>query len=170
MYTRPDQPVPPRTTPIADEVHRWIQAGQPPTPTPRDRAVQIRDVVAKALADWQLDLDPEDVIAAVGELVANAVQHAGEVLGATVLHVPGTLVVAVDDPRPELVPEPRAATLDELPEDAECGRGLPLIHAFGARWAHGRLTGSKRVWVSWPTGCPLAYQPRALRWAPALRR
>lgn len=157
--------------PIGQAAWQWVAGGQPEVPDPGDRGSAVRAVVTKALIDWKLPgVEVDDVQSAVGELIANAVRHGGELLVVTVSHTPGHLSVAVEDPRGDLVPVPAADCLAELVEaEAESGRGLLLLAEFGAQWGHGRLAGGgKRVWASWQTKCPLVFETRQWRWAPRL--
>ncbi|WP_433224257.1 ATP-binding protein [Dactylosporangium sp. CS-047395] len=100
---------------------------------PRDRTTVplTRRVLDAALAVFSVTKDCRDDIGlAVGEACANAVQHAdsGADYEVTVtIHEDRCIIDVVDD---GVGLENAAAVLDDVPPDAESGRGLKIIHAL----------------------------------------
>jgi len=103
--------------------------------TPRGARL-ARLLAVRELATWgwpETCADSETAALIVGELAANAVTH-GRVKGrcfrlTLAMQTPGTLRIAVADPRGEYSPHPRPTT----PAD-ETGRGLLLVAALATRW------------------------------------
>ncbi|MFF7764180.1 ATP-binding protein [Streptomyces griseorubiginosus] len=108
-----------------------------------------RQLVRKAMADWELSSNAETVALIMSELVTNAVRYAqGPKIRMTVNRPElGTLQVAVLDWSPRRVPQ-----LCTPAEDALQGRGLLLIDAIACRWGYdfmgtGLQPWGKRVWA-----------------------
>lgn len=128
MLLAPSQPA------VAAPVLYWRRTfpGRP------EQACAVRQFVAALLPDRpRLD----EVLLAVGELVANALRHTksgrGGVFAVDVLHATdGTAVAVTDEGGPD---EPVARDAAEL---AECGRGLRTVSLLADSWGwHGNHSG-----------------------------
>ncbi|MFB7763651.1 ATP-binding protein [Streptomyces xiamenensis] len=108
------------------------------------RVPEVRDKVRARLTAWGI-ADQHDVLSVVGELAANAVEHArdGGPIRVRVTLVEGAVQIAVEDGCPQLRPTPR-----EAGEDAERGRGLALVAALSRSWGCQSWGGRKTVWAS----------------------
>ncbi|MEU6809732.1 ATP-binding SpoIIE family protein phosphatase [Streptomyces sp. NPDC046831] len=117
-----------------------------------------RAVVRSALAEWTASGHPvpeapaHDVLVVVGELVTNAVVHAGTDVALTCRweQAAGALVVEVADRHPTRAPYTGG---DPAPDGtAEFGRGLRLVAALAESWGVTYRTGEKTVWARVPAG------------------
>jgi anti-sigma regulatory factor (Ser/Thr protein kinase) len=142
----------------------------PPTGVPRTArqvlaadpgsARKARAFTLATLREWGLDAAAEDVVAAVSELVTNALQHGlrglPRPLPSTPIQVvllghPRRVVAAVTDPG-DRVPEPVAQDPDRFDEG---GRGLMVVGAVsGARGWAPLATGGKAVWAAFELPVP----------------
>jgi anti-sigma regulatory factor (Ser/Thr protein kinase) len=106
------------------------------------------------LREWGLDGAADDVVAAVSELVTNALQHGlrglprplpASPIQLVLLGHPRRVVVAVTDPG-EHKPEPVAQDPSRF---GEGGRGLLVVGALSGAWGWAPLTtGGKAVWAA----------------------
>ena len=97
-------------------------------PAPREAALTRRDATAWLRARG-VEVDVVDVIAlALGELLANAVEHARTSIDVEITHGADGVLVEVRDDGPgfDLTPRQRAA------DDAEGGRGLAIVRELAA--------------------------------------
>ncbi|MFB6787618.1 SpoIIE family protein phosphatase [Streptomyces olivaceus] len=120
-----------------------------------------RAMVRAALADWSAlglpgterltEHRADDALVVVGELVTNAVVHAGtDVQVGCRVEETGALVVEATDLLPSLAP---AAGDHETPQEpAERGRGLGLVAALSESWGITYRPGTKTVWARLPAG------------------
>ncbi|HEX6498925.1 MAG TPA: STAS domain-containing protein [Micromonosporaceae bacterium] len=127
-----------------------------PVPLQRDRrllpvtgsARRARDLATEACLDWGLSdlVIPSCVVA--GELVANAVQHAGTPMTLSFRRLPRYLHIAVRDgsDRPALRCETHPLALG--------GRGLMIVDATSRCWGCSPATGGKVVWATLDVGDP----------------
>lgn len=118
------------------------------------RIADSRRFVTDTLSDWRLAVPLDDVRLCVGELAANAVQHAGPAAGEfrvrVVLDGSRLRVEVYDDG--EGVPAPKRATA----EDCD-GRGLLLVSRLADNWGVASRSGPDRaVWAEFmaPTNLP----------------
>lgn len=125
--------------------------GGPPVLVLRDEpaeASRVRRWVADQLLAAGLDELRDDVELAVGELVANALRHAG-LPAEVVLHVATRRVrVEVRDRNP-LSPVPGRRGTESM-----TGRGLRLVQAVARAWGVDRHEGGKAVWAEFEDGTP----------------
>ncbi|MFI7125448.1 SpoIIE family protein phosphatase [Nonomuraea sp. NPDC050153] len=123
-----------------------------------------RKFVRQVLGEWRLGHLAEDAVLLTGELVANAVEHAGTGIELTcrldVEASPPKLEIEVDDRHPartilaaEPVPEPTRAS----------GRGLALAGMLADAWGVTYTRTAKRVWVRMEItdGCEVQEAPPA---------
>lgn len=90
----------------------------------------------------------------VGELVANAVRHAGTPAQLRLRRSVDEVLVEVED---GLGTQP---VLRALQQEMTSGRGMHLVAALSARWGVIHSEDGKIVW------CAVALQPRVVRGAP----
>jgi len=112
-------------------------------------AAEARSQVRAVICSWDVPVDPGNAALLTSELVTNAIMHeAGS---------RGQLRIEVHDTSPALpVPE-------EVPADAETGRGLMLVAALSAQWGYCRTLEGKAVYFT------LDFQPELAgtgRWHP----
>jgi anti-sigma regulatory factor (Ser/Thr protein kinase) len=115
---------------------------------------EARAFTHATLREWGMDAAADDVVAAVSELVTNALQHGlrglprplpARPIQLVLLGHPRRLVAAVTDPGAR-APEP-------IPQDpsrfGEGGRGLLVVGAVSGAWGWAPLaTGGKAVWAA----------------------
>ncbi|WP_189331371.1 STAS domain-containing protein [Actinoplanes ianthinogenes] len=120
-------------------------------------AAHARDLAAEACARWSLpDLaDPARIVA--GELVTNAVVHAGTMIDIRLSLGRRYLMIAVRDGSATL-PESAAGSV----LDPAAPRGLLLVEQFAKRWGAVPAEGGKVVWASL-SGVPGRGAPRSGR-------
>ncbi|WP_329534391.1 ATP-binding protein [Streptomyces sp. NBC_01450] len=106
-------------------------------------ARHIRRIVRSLLDEWDLAELADSVELAVTELVANVVRHVPDRRCALLmLRQTAGVRVEVTDRSPQV-----PLTPDELPPEAEGGRGLVLLDAVVDKWGVGPgLGGGKTVW------------------------
>ncbi|MDQ0366966.1 STAS domain-containing protein [Catenuloplanes indicus] len=106
----------------------------------RGASRHARDVITDACTRWTLPqlVAPASVVA--GEMVANAIDHAGTMMTLRVTLRPRFLYVAVRDGSPE-PPEP-------LRPPFRPGSGLALINASATHWGWMPAAGGKVVWAA----------------------
>ncbi|WP_103533587.1 ATP-binding SpoIIE family protein phosphatase [Streptomyces sp. SM11] len=136
-----------------------------------------RRFVRAALAEWTglgvpaavgfSDRLADDAVTVTNELVTNAVVHAGTTVDLVLrLEEEGggdeptaALVLEVTDHHPARPvsgdgpgkdPEPLGTAAGELPDPAECGRGLQLVATLADSWGITYRTGLKTVWARLP--------------------
>ncbi|WP_426502110.1 STAS domain-containing protein [Dactylosporangium sp. McL0621] len=100
---------------------------------------RARAVVEEACLAWGIDELVGPVLMVTGELVTNAVRHAGTEIGLSVELGRYYVIVAVRDGRPTL---PRLRTPD--PETG--GRGLLIVEGLCASWGSAPTVTGKIVW------------------------
>ncbi|MET9398740.1 ATP-binding protein [Kitasatospora sp. NPDC002965] len=128
--------------------------------------------VADTARAWDLPLSDDalaDVELCAGELIANAVEHAGGRCTLTVRWSSALLRIEVADTCPTLR---RPAPAPEPDQDATDGRGLLLVEALAAAWGWEPAGTGKVVWFTYAPDLPLpgpapAPAPRALAAQPA---
>jgi len=102
---------------------------------------EARQLTLSVLESWGLEQHREVAEQLVGELVANAIRHAGgRTVGLRLVRRPGWLRVEVHDPSRAL------PCLIKVEPDADSGRGLQLVAALSARWGADLLARGKSVW------------------------
>ncbi|MBC3990410.1 ATP-binding protein [Streptomyces sp. AC563] len=120
--------------------------------------VAVVGVVRGWVAECLRPLDPvpdlrDDALLCVGELLANAIQHAvpasaspvPAVLTVTVRPSQTGVYIAVDDPAPDLpMPDDQGAA-ESLEEH---GRGLAMVGQLSEQWGWDPVPGGKRVWCT----------------------
>lgn len=131
----------------------FTEGDAPPTYTcvlPREKASAplARHLLAEVLTEWRLPGLVDDAGLVLGELVANAADHArGEKIRITIVRTDEALVrlsvVDLDRKRPQLV---AAGPADEG------GRGLRLIEALSESWGVDPFTWGKSVWADMVAG------------------
>jgi anti-sigma regulatory factor (Ser/Thr protein kinase) len=112
---------------------------------------RARMFVHATCTESQLDVIRNDAGAVAAELVANAVQHAGNGCRLAVRHRRHGLTIAVCDGSPDRLP-----TLRPFAE----GQGLPGLFTVSARslhWGVNRGRDTKCVWAFLPTTAPASY-------------
>ena len=117
-------------------------------PSPQGRA---RMFVHATCTESQLDMIRNDAVTVAAELVANAVQHAGNGCRLAVRHRRHGLTIAVCDGSPDRLP-----TLRPFAE----GQGLPglfTVSALSLHWGVNRGRDTKCVWAFLPTTAPASY-------------
>ncbi|MBB6473787.1 ATP-binding protein [Sphaerisporangium rubeum] len=103
---------------------------------------QARDMALSAVLAWSLPVDPDELALVTGELVANAVTHAGTMLGVRIRTRDGAAVrVEVTDR------DDRPPTLFAPGGSDESHWGLVVVAAIASRWGYERLTTGKVVWA-----------------------
>jgi anti-sigma regulatory factor (Ser/Thr protein kinase) len=121
-------------------------------------AAEARGQVRAVICTWDVPVDPATAALLTSELVTNAIMHEGG--GAITLAIScchGQLRVEVHDTSPS--PPVR----EDVPADAETGRGLMLVAALSAQWGYCRTLAGKAVYFT------LDFQPElagAGRWGP----
>lgn len=116
-----------------------------PLPPTTGAARLARDTATDACARWDLPwlIAPASLVA--GELVSNAVEHAGTPMTLRLSLSARYLHVAVRDRLPT------APVLSDAPFDAPRGRGLRLVDAVASRWGHLPTDSGKVVWAALST-------------------
>jgi len=104
----------------------------------------LRRAVAAAAERFGSTAPADDVRLMVGELLANAVVHAGGFGEVTVSSSPGRVRVTVTD-TDERLPRPRRARSIQ-----PGGRGLNIVAALADRWGAETCAGRKAVWFETP--------------------
>lgn len=103
-----------------------------------------RHFVVRTLAAWDLDDLGEVASLLTSEIVANAVQHVGEVYRVALELDPDELRVEVFDRSPAM-----PVGLRPGPE-AERGRGLFIVDRLASKWGASEDGTGKRVWFTLP--------------------
>ena len=131
--------------PLAEQVEVRL----PPQPASAGAA---RDLVVQACHRWELPGLRERARLVMSELVANAVEHAGTDIWASVSRRGTGLHLAVSDGVTRLpeMQDPVAAAMQKE-RLSERGRGLRLVHFGAAAWGAMPVRGGK---VVWSTVCP----------------
>jgi anti-sigma regulatory factor (Ser/Thr protein kinase) len=102
--------------------------------------VAARKFASRVVVDAGHGAAVADVALAVGELAANAYEHAGTPYDVTV-RLDGCIRIEVSDASPEL-------PVRGYPDDyAERGRGIALVEMVGQAWGVDRTPDGKTVWV-----------------------
>jgi anti-sigma regulatory factor (Ser/Thr protein kinase) len=105
-----------------------------------------RETIRDRLARWEVTAVGDDLVLAAHELIANAVRHGctspDDVITIAMSRVEGHVVVAVYDPSPQ------PPTVREPSDDAETGRGLPLVMSLCDRWGVLPTPNGKCVWLT----------------------
>ncbi|MFF0450847.1 SpoIIE family protein phosphatase [Streptomyces sp. NPDC004609] len=122
----------------ADSVASWELSLEP------GEAARARRLVAGQLRRWGLAAVGPTVELLVGEVVANAVRHAGGDRAELRLVRSGTLLCEVSDDDHTL-----PVLLDCGPDD-ERGRGLRVVGSLAREWGASRTAGGKTVWFEVP--------------------
>jgi anti-sigma regulatory factor (Ser/Thr protein kinase) len=140
-----------------------------------------RAVVVETLRGWGLDALADDAELVTGELVTNAVLHAGTPVGLLLSHDAGELTIEVRDEYgvdfglpPLPAPGPVAASVapDDLDvllsSESMTGRGLTLVAALVDEWGIDVDATGKTVWVAMRAGdAPAGATSGRARVAPA---
>ncbi|MFD7548990.1 SpoIIE family protein phosphatase [Streptomyces sp. NPDC059816] len=109
------------------------------------RVGEARTFVVDQLAAWGLAPLADTARLLVGELVANAVRHAGGGrVGVRLVRGGGALLCEVTDDDHHL------PTLLSAGPTAEAGRGLRVVSALARAWGSGRTATGKTVWCELP--------------------
>jgi anti-sigma regulatory factor (Ser/Thr protein kinase) len=115
-----------------------------------DEARRARSFTRDTLASWDLDDLADDAAVIVGELLANAVRHAGigspeagaEAFALWLLRDAQGFMCVVTDP------SDRAPALKQPGDCDEGGRGLYVVHSLSDHWGWSPLSGrGKAVWA-----------------------
>ena len=101
-----------------------------------------RRFVAGTLAGWNLDQLKEAACLLTSELVANAVNHVGNVYRLVIERKLSELQIQVIDRSP-ILPRLSPPTID-----SDAGRGLLLVDALAADWGTHPVGDGKSVWFS----------------------
>ncbi|MGW0839019.1 ATP-binding protein [Streptomyces sp. NPDC002787] len=106
-------------------------------------AHHIRRIVRSYLDEWEMAELADAVELAVTELLANVVRHVPDRrCTLLLLRAASGVRVEVADGSTQL-----PVVRDDLPQDAERGRGLVLLDALADKWGVGpRVEGGKTVW------------------------
>ncbi|MFI6288947.1 SpoIIE family protein phosphatase [Streptomyces sp. NPDC051018] len=118
----------------AESVAAWELSLEP------GEAARARRLVAAQLRRWGLEAVGATVELLVGEVVANAVRHAGGDRAELRLVRSTTLLCEVSDDDHTL------PVLRESGPDDECGRGLRVVGSLAREWGASRTAGGKTVW------------------------
>ena len=103
--------------------------------------------IAQALAQDASPCRVDDVVAAVSELVANAVVHARSELTVLLEKWQHMIVVAVEDF--SQVPP----VVQDVDHFAESGRGLQIVESVADHWGYDLTDTGKRVWAGFYFEC-----------------
>ena len=103
---------------------------------------RARTDVRTTLASWHLDSMIDTATLVVSELVTNAVRHSGTEVSLTLIRNADGIRIEVGDGRPEVVPTPRQAAVDETN-----GRGMALVEACATSWGWDSDSAFKTVWA-----------------------
>lgn len=132
----PTRPIPARPIPFAE-----LRACRVRLAATLAAAAQARTEIEETLRSWRVPVDPEVAVLLTSELVANAVTHgAGEYVTLAVTCSGCELRVEVHDASDDL------PVLEDVPADAEAGRGLLLVTSLSAEWGFYRTSGGKAVY------------------------
>ncbi len=111
-------------------------------------AGQARGQVRAAICAWDVPVDPDLAILLTSELVTNAIRHeAGQIITLEISCSRDLLRVDVHDTSRAL------PVVQDVPADAETGRGLMLVATLAAEWGFYRSPAGKAVYFT------LAFQP-----------
>jgi anti-sigma regulatory factor (Ser/Thr protein kinase) len=104
-------------------------------------AAQARMEIDMTVCAWQVPVDTEVAVLLTSELVANAVTHgAGEYVILAVSCDRNEFRVDVHDASGDL------PVLEDVPADAETGRGLLLVTSLSTEWGFYRTPAGKAVY------------------------
>jgi anti-anti-sigma regulatory factor len=139
-----------RGIPTAPSI-RAALAGAAAHPAPRRRHAfllplstsvqQARSIVEEACLAWDVAAVADPLLMVTGELVSNAVQHAGTEIGLSVELGRYYVIVAVRDGSHDL-PHMR------LPDPDTGGHGLFIVEGFSASWGSAPTATGKIVWAT----------------------
>jgi anti-sigma regulatory factor (Ser/Thr protein kinase) len=108
--------------------------------------VRARQAIRDRLGRWEVTDGADDVVLAAHELIANAARHgcsaADDVITIVMQRVDGYVLVAVYDP------SSRIPVIRQSSDDAETGRGLPLVMSLCDRWGVLPAHDGKWVWLT----------------------
>lgn len=99
---------------------------------------QVRDFLSGRVAPQVID----DATLVASELTTNALRYGAEPISLHLTCSPSSIVVAVQDGSPSVLPYPKILTHTE-----PNGRGMHLISAASSRWGWDRNVSSKVVWA-----------------------
>lgn len=119
--------------PVAESTRRFIAEPH--------AARLARRYVSTTLREWRLEAIADDAMIVTGELVANAVQHAGRLFNVGLSRTPGGLRAMVGDTS-HAVPRP-----GEPGSLSTTGRGLQMIGKVSSGWGYDLHPGGKVVWA-----------------------
>jgi anti-sigma regulatory factor (Ser/Thr protein kinase) len=106
-------------------------------------AAEARRRVRAAIHTWEVPVDPDVAVVLTSELVTNALRHeAGETITLTITCVCDQLRVDVHDS------SSAAPVVEDVPADAEAGRGLMLVASLSADWGFYRTPAGKAVYFT----------------------
>ncbi|MQY14231.1 hypothetical protein SRB5_43930 [Streptomyces sp. RB5] len=101
----------------------------------------LRRTIKHQLAGWGLDDLTSDAMTVSGELLANAMEHAGGNIYARFTVRPSQLLIEVLDGSSDV---PRIRPIASW---SERGRGLSVVQALSAEWGYWRTPTGKTVWA-----------------------
>jgi anti-sigma regulatory factor (Ser/Thr protein kinase) len=111
-------------------------------------AAEARRQVRAVICAWDAPVDPCTAVLLTSELVTNAIMHeAGETITLAITCSRGQLRIEVHDTSCSVPVQ------EDVPADAETGRGLMLVAALSAQWGYYRTLAGKAVYFT------LAFQP-----------
>ena len=135
----------------------WVSAGTVllaslTIPGQLDHLHAARAFVARTLGDDCACADTAVLL--TSELVSNSLQHSnsrrdGGTITITMIDIPGGIRAEVIDEGSQTVPALRTGQ-PVLPELAESGRGLQLVHTLAARWDYYRDEAGTVTWFELP--------------------
>jgi anti-sigma regulatory factor (Ser/Thr protein kinase) len=129
-----------RQLPVAE----LIQLRLRPEPASAD---QVRDMVAQLCRAWSMPKMTRQAAIVAGELVYNAIEHAGTDLVVTVSRRGDGLHLAVHD-RGARLPALLQPTEEPAGSSDHRGRGLRLVHAIAVAWGAMPTRDGKVVWAT----------------------
>ncbi|WP_198035101.1 ATP-binding protein [Streptacidiphilus rugosus] len=117
---------------------------------------RARRLVADQLAAWQLDQLADDAVLVVSELVSNAIRLGQAVcLAVRAVAAAGRRMLRIEVTDSGIGP---VASAPSLPgDDAEHGRGLPIVEMLTDSWGCDQDTHHTLVWAQFPIPATATY-------------
>jgi anti-sigma regulatory factor (Ser/Thr protein kinase) len=142
------------TRPPQLQSHRvWLATGPAAVP-------EARSHVRAAIRCWEVPVDEDAAVLLTSELMTNAIRHeAGQAVLLVITWSCGQLRVDVHDSSCSL------PVVEEVPADAETGRGLLLVATLSAEWGFYRTPTGKAVYFT--LACQAMPSPRGPQTRPA---